>query len=94
MVDESLRRLVQFRRFDLLGPPAELGAFDVILCRNVLIYFDEPTRRRVCHGLYGVLQAGGWLALGAAESLFGVNERFETVKLGRVLLYRKPQRGG
>ena len=93
VVDESLRRLVQFRRFDLLRSPAELGAFDLILCRNVLIYFDEPTRRRVCHGLCGALQAGGWLAVGAAESLFGINEHIETVKLGRVLLYRKPRPG-
>ena len=92
-VEEPLRRLVQFRRFDLLHAPTELGPFDLILCRNVLIYFDEPTRRRVCHSLYGALQAGGYLALGSAESLFGINERFETVKIGRVLLYRKPQRG-
>ncbi len=92
VVDESLRRLVQFRRFDLLSSPSALGAFDLILCRNVLIYFDEATRHRVCQGLFGALQSGGWLALGAAESLFGVDHRLETVKLGHVLCYRKPQR--
>jgi chemotaxis protein methyltransferase CheR len=94
VIDEGLRRLVQFRRFDLLHPPAGLGQFDLILCRNVLIYFDDPTRRRVCRSLYRALVPGGWFALGAAESLFGGDEHFETVKLGRVLLYRKPQRGG
>ncbi len=93
-VEESLRRLVQFQSFDLLHPPPGLGPFDLVLCRNVLIYFDEPTRRRVCHGLHAALQPGGWLALGGAESLFGIDERFEAVKLGRALLYRKPQRGG
>ena len=94
IVDDSLRRLVQFRRFDLLNSPAELGAFDVILCRNILIYFDESARRRIYRGLYGMLQDGGWLALGAAESLFGVESAFETVKVGRTLLYRRPARTG
>ncbi|MBI3833986.1 MAG: protein-glutamate O-methyltransferase CheR [Planctomycetes bacterium] len=93
-VNESLRRLVQFRRFDLLTSPAALGAFDLILCRNVLIYFDEATRRRVCGGLFGAMQSGGWLALGAAESLFGVDHQLENVRLGQVLCYRKPHRGG
>lgn len=94
VIEESLRQMVQFRCFDLLHPPADLGPFDLILCRNVLIYFDPPARQRVCHSLYRTMQAGGYLALGSAESLFGVDQNFETVKLGRVLLYRKPQRGG
>ncbi|HVP10810.1 MAG TPA: protein-glutamate O-methyltransferase CheR [Phycisphaerae bacterium] len=94
IVDDALGRLVQFRRFDLLNSPVELGAFDVILCRNVLIYFDESARRRIYHGLYSVLQDGGWLALGAAESLFGAEHRFETVKVGPTILYRKPSRRG
>ncbi len=91
---ESLRKLIHFRRFDLLNSPAGLGAFDVILCRNVLIYFDEPSRRRVCQRLYEVLQDGGWLALGSAENLYGTDERFEVVRLGSTLLYRKPHRIG
>lgn len=90
IVNESLRRLVQFRRFDLLGSPVSLGAFDLILCRNVLIYFDEPTRAHVCAGLCGALQDGGWLLLGAAESLFGVKHRLESVKHKQVICYRKP----
>lgn len=90
VVEESLRRLVQFRRFDLLHPPTDLGPFDLILCRNVLIYFDDSTRRRVCRGFYDLLQTAGYLALGSAESLFGIDVHFETVKYGRVLLYRKP----
>lgn len=90
IVNEPVRRMVQFQQFDLLQPPTHYGAFDLILCRNVLIYFDEATRRKVCDGFYRILHAGGWLAVGAAESLFGVDDRFETVKVGRTLLYRKP----
>ena len=94
VVKEAVRRLVQFRRFNLLESPSELGAFDLILCRNVLIYFDETTRRKVCQGLYALLQDGGWLVLGAAESLYGIHDRMESVKAGRVILYRKPQTAG
>jgi len=90
ILNEPVRRLVHFRRFNLLHSPAELGAFDLILCRNVLIYFDEPTRKRICQGLYETLQDGGWLALGSAESLYGLGHRMETVKVGRMMLYRKP----
>ncbi len=92
-IREPVRRLVHFRRFNLLGSPTELGPFDLILCRNVLIYFDAPTRRRICESLYRMLYDGGWLALGAAESLYGLDDRFDTVKVGRFLLYRKPQAG-
>ncbi len=93
-VDESLRRMVQFRTFNLLKPPTEVGAFDLILCRNVLIYFDEAIRRRICRGLYTVLHDGGWLVLGSAESIYGMDDRFETIIQGKTILYRKPQRSG
>jgi chemotaxis protein methyltransferase CheR len=91
-VEESLRRMVQFRTFNLLNSPTELGAFDLILCRNVLIYFDDATRRRICLGLCGALHDGGWLALGSAESLRGMEDRLETVLVGKAILYRKPLR--
>ncbi len=90
-VTDPLQRMIQFRRLNLLHPPADLGAFDVILCRNVLIYFDEPTRRKVCQTLYSTLHDGGWLALGSAESLYGIEDRMQDVKVGKVMLYRKPQ---
>jgi chemotaxis protein methyltransferase CheR len=90
IISEPVRRLVQFRTFNLLHPPTELGAFDLILCRNVLIYFDDATRRKICRGLYSVLQDGGWLVLGSAESLYGMEERFETLIQGKTILYRKP----
>ena len=93
IVKDSVRRLVQFRRFNLLHPSDALGAFDLILCRNVLIYFDLPTRQRICRWLYDILHEGGWLALGAAESLYGISDRLDEVRLGRAILYRKAQPG-
>jgi len=67
-------------------PLTELGAFDLILCRNVLIYFDEPTRAQVCRGLYRALRPGGWLALGSAESLQDAGAELESVKKRRCCL--------
>lgn len=89
LVNDSLRPLVQFRKFNLLHPPAELGAFDLVLCRNVLIYFDEPTRARVCRHVHRTLNAGGWLALGSAESLYGIDSDLKPIRLGRAVLYHK-----
>jgi chemotaxis protein methyltransferase CheR len=92
ILNEPVRRLVHFRQFNLLHSPAELGPFDVILCRNVLIYFDELTRRRICRALEGILHEGGWLAMGAAESLYGIDDHLEAVKIGKIVLYRKRRR--
>jgi chemotaxis protein methyltransferase CheR len=88
-VNDPLRRLVQFRTFNLLSSMAEVGTFDLILCRNVLIYFDEATRARVGRTLCAALKEGGWLALGSAESLYGAGDRFDLVKFGRAFVYRR-----
>lgn len=72
VVHDALREFVQFRTFNLLAAPTTLGQFDLILCRNVLIYFDEETRARVVHAIADALVPGGHLVLGAAESLFGL----------------------
>jgi chemotaxis protein methyltransferase CheR len=89
VVRPQLRRLVRFRRLNLVGSLAGLGPFDIVFCRNVLIYFDDETRRRLCRSLAGVLVEGGWLLLGSAENLYGISEAFESVHLGPTLVYRK-----
>jgi chemotaxis protein methyltransferase CheR len=89
-VRESVRQLVEFRRANLVQPFAALGAFDAIFCRNVLIYFDDDTRRRICTQLQAALVEGGWLLLGSAESLYGMSDGLEQVRLGDSLFYRRP----
>ena len=86
----QIRQLVEFRRVNLVQPFLGLGTFDVIFCRNVLIYFDEATRRRICDQFHAVLTDGGWLILGSAENLYGIDERFQSQTVGDTLLYRKP----
>lgn len=89
-VVDPLRRMVQFRPHNLLQSLTDLGQFDLILCRNVLIYFDEPTRQNVCQSLASALRPGGWLAVGSAESLHGIDVDLESVRFDRAYLYRKP----
>lgn len=84
-----LRKLVEFRRVNLIQPFSSLGVFDIILCRNVLIYFDETTRRTICNQFPSMLTEAGWLLLGSAENLYGVSDRFTSVRLGDTLVYRK-----
>lgn len=89
VVRPAVRKLVEFRRVNLAQSFLSLGTFQVILCRNVLIYFDEPTRRRICDQFYAMLADNGCLILGTAENLYGINERFQSQRLGDTLLYRK-----
>ncbi len=64
----ALRKILEFRRANLLDLPDDLGEFDVILCRNVLIYMDMPARQRVLEGLGARLRPGGMLGLGATDA--------------------------
>ena len=89
-VIDSLKRSIEFRRFNFLEPLAGLGPFEVILCRNVLIYFDTVTRQRLCDQFYQRLAPGGLLILGAAESLYGLNTPLVTESIGTTMVYRNP----
>jgi chemotaxis protein methyltransferase CheR len=90
IVDTALCRMVEFRRLNLVQPLPELGTFDLILCRNLLIYVDIATRRRLCRGLHSALNPRGILMIGAAESLYGVTDDFTTERFGSTVVYRKP----
>jgi chemotaxis protein methyltransferase CheR len=89
-IDPALRRMVEFRRLNLVQPLPDLGTFDLILCRNLLIYLDDATRRRLCRGLHSALNPRGILMIGAAESLYGVTDAFATERFGSTVVYRKP----
>lgn len=88
-VRDSIRRLVEFRRVNLAESFMSLGVFQLICCRNVLIYFDEPTRRRICKQFHGMLSERGRLILGSAENLYGISDGFESTMIGEALIYRK-----
>ncbi len=78
-IDSSLREMVEFKEFNLLNDPAPLGAFDVVFCRNVLIYFDQPTKTRILDWISRLIPADGRLFLGGAETVLGISDQFKPV---------------
>jgi chemotaxis protein methyltransferase CheR len=75
-LNADIRALVQFRQFNLLQDFSSLGKFDVIFCRNVLIYFDRATKIDIFNRLAKVNEADGYLFLGAAETVVGLTDRY------------------
>ncbi len=93
-VRPSLRDMVRCRPWNLLSDPVALGRFDIVFCRNVLIYFDPDTRARVLAGLAGVLAADGYLYLGGAETLLEQGAAFAAAPGGRGVFVRAAGRMG
>ncbi len=79
-IKEDMRRMVQFREGNLLTDFGPIGAFDVIYCRNVLIYFDQPTKTRVLDAMSHVLAPDGVLFLGGAETVLGISDKFKPLE--------------
>jgi len=75
-VKPPLREAVSFREWNLLADMRPLGQFDVIFCRNVLIYFDPPTKQRVLDALARQMPEDGVLFLGGAETVLGLTQSF------------------
>ncbi len=78
-IDPALRAMVQFREFNLLHDLRGLGQFDVVFCRNVLIYFDQPTKTRVLEAISKQMPDDGFLYLGGAETVLGISDRFKPI---------------
>ena len=90
-IRSDLKKCVEFRRLNFIDRVTNLGPFEVIFCRNVLIYFDLPTRQRLCEQFHQLLSPGGLLIVGAAESLYGLNTPFQSELVGTTTVYRKTQ---
>ncbi len=88
MVDPELRKQVNFVQHNLLDNAANLGQFDIIFVRNVMIYFDSDVKKQVLRNLYAQLRPGGWLVTSHSESLIGLDTQ---LKLVRPSIYRRPQ---
>ena len=87
-IDESLRRLVEFREMNLCTAWTGLPTADLILMRNVLIYFDLTTKREVLGRVHRLLRDDGYLLLGTAETTVNIDDRFERLALDRATAYR------
>jgi chemotaxis protein methyltransferase CheR len=82
-VAETIRRMVDFREWNLLTDLRGLGRFDIVFCRNVLIYFDPPTKARVLDAIAALMPADGLLYLGGAETVLGITSRLAPIANAR-----------
>ena len=79
-ISQQLRQMVSFREWNLLGDLSALGQFDVVFCRNVLIYFDQPTKTKVLEAIARQMPPDAVLYLGGAETVLGITDRFKPVE--------------
>jgi len=90
-IGDDVKRMVDFFRLNLLDGDAvaKAGPMDAIFCRNVLIYFDKPTQKRVAENFARALRPGGYLFLGHAESIMRVTDLYEPVITPKAIYYRR-----
>jgi chemotaxis protein methyltransferase CheR len=87
-VKPDVKNLITFKQLNLLGPWPMRHPFDIIFCRNVLIYFDNETKSKLINRFVSVLRPGGWLYLGHSETLNGHHEGLALT--GRTIYRREP----
>lgn len=90
---DDLRESVKFTQTNLVDAAAMAaqGKFDVIFCRNVLIYFDDASRLAASHNLYEALNPGGFICLGHSESMARISDRFEVRRFDDAIVYQRPR---
>lgn len=88
-LNSPVRKMVRFMRHNLLDLPPAGGPYDVVYLRNVLIYFDVPTKQAVLNRVRSVMRPGGYLILGAAETTVGLDDTWQRVQVGRSSVYQK-----
>lgn len=88
-IKPEIKSMIQYKFFNLLTPMTMLGKFDIIFCRNVLIYFDRDTKAGVLQNMSTLLPSDGFLMLGGAETVLGITEAFKPLENSRGI-YVKP----
>lgn len=88
VVRAELRRMIEFRELNLVGAWGAVAPMDLIMLRNVLIYFDVDTKRQILAKMRRLLRPGGYLMLGTAETTMSIDEGFELVRSDGTTYYR------
>ncbi len=88
-VKDQVKRMVTFRPLNLLNSYSLMGRFDIVFCRNVLIYFAPEIKAQIIGQIHGVLNNDGYLFLGASESLSGLNQNFTMLRCNPGIVYQK-----
>ena len=89
-VSDEIRRMVEFKTFDLRQSAQGFGPFDIIFCRNVLIYFDVETKKKILAGMRRALKPKGLLLLGSAETTLNLDTAFTRKVIGNSGFYEAP----
>jgi chemotaxis protein methyltransferase CheR len=90
VINDKLRKIVEFKIFNIQDSFTQLGGFDVIFCRNILIYFTDDAKRKILSQFYQILAPSGYLLLGSAENMYNLNNDFITERHGATTIYKKP----
>jgi chemotaxis protein methyltransferase CheR len=91
VIDQSIRRKVMFGELNLLDPFDALGTFDIILCRNVLLYFDMATKKDVVDRMVNILCPGGYFFFGSTETAFDITDRLVRIPDMPTAVYARPE---
>ena len=86
-LNEKVKELAKFETLDLRGSMRLMGPFDLVFCRNVMIYFDVETKKQLMREIHSTLFRGGWLLIGGAETPTGLDEFFQEQKIGSTTIY-------
>jgi chemotaxis protein methyltransferase CheR len=86
-LSDDVKCLTRFDTIDLRSRLRCYGPFDLVFCRNVLIYFDQPTKRSILQGLAGTLFREGWLLLGGSETMLGLEDVYARKTAGSIVYY-------
>jgi chemotaxis protein methyltransferase CheR len=87
-VNSDIKARVKFQSINLLGQYSALGKFDVIFCRNVLIYFSSENKTEILSKMHSILNPGGYLILGASEFLSGLNDKYQMIHCRPGIIYQ------
>jgi len=87
-VKQPIRSRVEFRAMNLLDSYSMLGKFDIVFCRNVLIYFSAELKKDILQRIHGTLKPGGYLMLGASEALNGLPDLYQMVQCSPGIVYK------
>lgn len=87
-VNPDIKSRVRFQSINLLGQYSSMGKFDVIFCRNVLIYFSSERKTEILTKMHGVLKPGGYLILGASEFLSGLSDKYKMIHCRPGIIYQ------
>lgn len=88
-VKDEVKNMVSFRPLNLLNSYSLMGRFDIVFCRNVLIYFSPEIKAQIIGQIHGTLNNAGYLFLGASESLSGLNDNFNMLRCNPGIVYQK-----